>query len=138
MLKNSMRFRHRKYLKLEMTKKRNLKLFSIVRVRKFTKKEIFSKEAYGNLSSNMFIIIGVVKNDFITSYKLGCLYDLKPAFECTFTFHEVIHVPLSYPFAVYHETMNNPGAIIKKVGSDVIFKPEHSKNSYIATNRMFT
>ena len=137
MVKHSVKFRRRKYLKLEMHKKRNLALYSVVRIRKNSKKIIFKKEAYGSLSKNLFIVISSVKNDFISSYKLGNIFDLTEAFDCTFTFHELVPVPISYGYAVYHEVLNNPGTIIERSNDAVVFKPEMSKRTYIGPIKMF-
>ena len=138
MLKHSVRLRRRKYLKLEMTRGRMLPMYCIVRVRLFKKKQLFRKEAYGNVSDNMYIITEKKVNDFVTYYRISNLFTLAPAFDCTFIYQELLRIPISYGFALYHETMNNPGAIVSRSATDITFKPEMSKLTYIATKKMFT
>ena len=137
MLKHSVRFRKRKYLKREMSMNRMLPMYSIVRLKSFAKKKVFNKESYGRLSTRMFIIVDRQINDFVTCFRLASLLSLEPISDITFTFHEVVLVPISYPLAVYKEILNNPGPIVRVDGDDIEFKPEHSKFTYIASKSMF-
>ena len=138
MLKHSVKIRRRKYLKQEMTRGHSLPMYCIVRVRLFSKKQLFKKESYGNVSKNLYIVTEKKVNDFVTSYRISDLFSLAPAFECSFIYQELLQIPISYGYALYHETVNNPGTILSRSASDITFKPELSKFTYIATKKMFT
>lgn len=137
MVKHSSRFRRRKYLKEQMIAEKVLPLYCIVRIVKFTKKIKFTKESYGSLSDDCYIVISKKKNDFVTSYTLGSLYSFEPLFDCTFTYYELKVIPISYPLAVYRASIANPGSIVSNENGMIEFKPSHSKLVYIATDSLF-
>ena len=114
MLRSSLRFKKRKYLKEEMTKKKDIKLYSIVRIRNYNDKKVFEKkESYGILSQGLFIVIEVKVDDFITYYRLGSLFSMKPIANSVYTYYELKLVPMSYARACYVESINNVGAVLK-------------------------
>ena len=138
MLKHSMRFRRRRYLKAVMKSRNVLKVYSIVRINKFIKKQKFVKESYGVNSEHMFIVLKIVINDFVPSYTLGSLFTLEPVFDCLYTHYELTVVPISYPWAVYYESINNPGPVVSKNEATIEFQPKYSKNTYIASKLLFS
>ena len=137
MLKHSARFRRSKLLREQMMEETQLPLYSIVRIVKFTKKLKFTKESYGSLSGQMFIIISREKLDFTTYYTLGSLFSLLPVFDCKFSRLELVQIDISYPLAVYREAVSNPGVIVGSGDGMVQFRPPNSKHVFIATELMF-
>ena len=140
MIRHSRRFEKRKYLKKEIQEDRlsMIDIFSIVRIKKFTKKDTFYKESYSTLSQHLFVVIDAKINDFITCYTVGSLFSLEAVSEHTFTFHELVSVPISFAYARYVECINNPGSIVSTDNNDemIEFKPEHSPFTFVGPKSM--
>ena len=82
------------------------------------------------MSSNHFVILDVKVDDFVSRYRRGSVFSLKPVFEGRFTFHETVVVNISLAFARYHECVNFSGPS-KIVDGNKIFTPDYSTHEYI-------
>ena len=136
MLKHSARFRRRKFLKREMASTRH-HLYSVVRVIKSVDKLPFEKEAYQAFSLNMYITIEVDSVDFVTRYRLGNLFDLKPVTESFFAHHELKFLDISWPNACYLQSIRTAGPAVGHEGDLIVFQPETSPKQYCAPKEVF-
>lgn len=133
MIKFSKRIKRRKFLKKEMTIERTIKKYDIVKIKRFRKKAKFGKESDGILSSNLFVILDVIENDFVSRYKIGSVFTLEPVYKGRFTYHELDVMNISLPLARYYECVNFLGPS-KIVDGHKIFTPNFSAHEYIMRN----
>ena len=133
MMKFSNRIKRRKYLRQEMSVIRSIKKYDIVRIKKFRRKEKFSKESDSILSSSYYVILDVLENDFVSRYQIGSVFTLEPVYKGHFTFHEIDKVNISLPFARYYECVNFSGPH-RIVNGEKIFTPNFSAHEFIMSN----
>ena len=139
LLKASNHVKKRKALKTHIEKNdTGLDLYSIVRVRKFTKKEVLGhKESYGTFSDSLYIIIEKNHRDFVYYYKLGNLFNLDPVSESTFSKNELLLVDLTYEKACYIECLNT-GKVIRNLNDEFVeFRPSNSVKLFMGPKAMF-
>ena len=121
LLKSSNRFKKRKYLKQEMNHKENIEVYSIVKIKTFTDKKVFEKkESYGVISDGLYIVISITKSDFVNHYKIASLFSLKPVASCSYTYNELVVVPISYARACYIESIRNMGPTLRFLPNEMI------------------
>ena len=136
MLKSSYRFKSRMYLKREMNETHKIDLYSIVKIKINKDKQMFEKkESYGSISSALFIVISVTNDDFVNHYKLGSLSFMQPFGNCSYTFNELIVVPVSYSRACYLECIHNIGPILKILPNDMmLYRTTHDDTIMIGSS----
>ena len=121
MVKSSNRFKKRKYLRQQMNNKDRIPLYSIVKIKTFTDKKVFEKkESYGVITDGLFIVIDISNDNFVDHYKVANLFSLKPIATCTYTFNELVMVPIGYARACYVESVTNIGPILRVLPNDLI------------------
>ena len=111
LLKASNNFRRKKYLREAIEKK--IDIFSIVRIKNNTKKQIYSKESYGIYSTGLFIVLQMKESNLIPYYVLGSLFSLVPIGKYTYSANELFILNISYARACYIECLNNVKKVIR-------------------------
>lgn len=96
MVSESNRIRKRKHLKEAIVNKREIKLFSIVKIKKYQEKLFKStvKESYEHLSP-CFIIFGILRDRQLSSYKLANLFTFVEL-PGSYSYEELYVMKLSY------------------------------------------
>ena len=127
------RFRRRKSLRRNVEKPARLPLFSIVKVRRYGKKDIFEKEAYGTLSKNFYCVVDVVNYDMVYYHLLASVFDLNPVSDSKFSHAELRCFPeLTVPKARYLNVLHS-SEIVSRDSMYVYLKPEYCKETFYAT-----
>ena len=137
LLKASNRIKRRKVLKKNIEKPSVLPMYSIVRIKKNTSKEILGyKESYGVYSESLYIVIGWQNRDFVSHYILGNLYNLERVSSSTFSYDELLLVNISYAKACYIDSISS-ASILRTDGNLVEFQPKHCSKVYYANKAVF-
>ena len=122
-------------LKQQMKHKENIELHSIVKIKTFTDKQIFEKkESYGVISDGLYIVMDIVNNDFVNYYKIASLFSLKPIANCSYTYNELVVVPISYARACYVESIRNVGPTLRVLPNKMIeYKTKNDDTIFVGT-----
>ena len=90
------KLKERKHLRQSYYKPETvLSIGSIVKVKKFTKKDEFGKESYGAVSDEMYVVKDRTTHSNLFQYMLGDVFTLN-SLPMTYRANELICVPLSY------------------------------------------
>ena len=132
-IKASNRFRRRKSLRNNMVNPAKFPLFTIVKVRKFMKKETFEKESYSTLSTNYYCVIDVENYSFVNYHLLGSVFDLSPVSNSRFSYDELHSFSeLSVAKARYLNVLHS-SEVVKRDDVYIYLKPENCNETFYAT-----
>lgn len=132
-IKAGNRFRRRKSLRKNVIKPAKLPLFSVVKVRRYGKKEIFEKESYGTLSRNYYCVIDVVNYDTVHYHLLASVFDLSKVSDSRFSYAELqCFEELSIAKARYLNVLYN-SEVVSRDDTYVYLKPDYCKETFYAT-----
>ena len=132
-IKAGNRFRRRKSLRKYVDKPKKLSLFSIVKVRRYGRKEIFEKESYGALSKNYYCVIDVVNYGMVYYHLLGSVFDLSPVSDSKFSYAELqFYEELSFAKSRYLNVLHN-SEVVSRDNVYIYLKPDYCKETFYAT-----